>query len=154
MGRIKAVFGRVARRRDRGKPSPAPTPARPPADDGIVISYEPRMDGDADPGEVVWGWVAYEDDPTRGKDRPIVVVGRWGRDLCGVPLTSRERPGDPDRIPVGTGGWDPQRRPSWACLDRIMRLDPVDVRREGSALDRRAFERVVDEVRARELPRG
>ena len=151
MGRIKNVFGRVARRRDRGKPT-APAPA--PVADGIVISYEPNHDGDADPGEVVWGWVPYEDDPTQGKDRPIVVVGRWGRQLCGVPLTSKERPGDPDRLPVGTGAWDPERRPSWACLDRIMRLDPGSVRREGSALDERAFDRVVEEVRARELAQG
>ena len=118
--------------------------------DPIVVSYAPRRDGDADPGEVVWGWVPYEDDPTQGKDRPIVVLGHWGRDLCGVPLTSKERDGDPDRIPVGTGAWDAERRPSWACLDRTMRLDPRSVRREGAALDRRAFERLVAAHRARQ----
>jgi hypothetical protein len=149
MSRIQRVFGRFARRR-----GDEPQPPRPEPVDQIVVSYEPHHDGDADPGEVVWGWVAYEDDPTQGKDRPIVVIGRWGRDLCGVPLTSKERPGDPDRVPVGTGGWDSQRRPSWACLDRVMRLKPSSVRREGSALERRAFERVVDEFRARALPRG
>lgn len=134
MSRIKGIVGRFRKRRD---------------DDRIVVTYEPRLDGDADPGEVVWGWVAYEDDPTQGKDRPIVVLGRWGRDLCGVPLTSKERPGDPDRVPVGTGGWDSERRPSWACLDRVMRLQAAAVRREGSALERRAFERLVDAYHAR-----
>jgi hypothetical protein len=147
MSRIKAAFGRFARRRDRPTSPPPPAPRAP--DDEIVVSYEPRHDGDADPGEVVWGWVPYEDDPTQGKDRPIVVLGRWGRDLCGVPLTSKERPGDPDRIAVGTGAWDPQHRPSWACMDRVMRLVPTAVRREGSALDRRTFERVVDGFRDR-----
>ena len=72
----------------------------PAAQDTIVIAYEPRHDGDADPGEVVWGWVPFEDDPRQGKDRPIVVVGRWGVDLAGVPLTSKDRPGDPDRVGV------------------------------------------------------
>jgi hypothetical protein len=97
----------------------------------------------------VWGWVPYEDDPTQGKDRPIVVVGRWGRDLCGVPLTSKERPGDPDRVPVGTGAWDPDLRPSWACIDRVLRLRPASVRREGAALERRTFERVLEALGTR-----
>jgi hypothetical protein len=26
----------------------------------------------------VWTWVAYEDDPARGKDRPVLVVGAGG----------------------------------------------------------------------------
>ena len=134
--RLRARFGRRPAR-------------RPPPGDTIVIAYEPRRDGDADPGEVVWGWVPYEDDPSQGKDRPIVVVGRWGNDLAGVPLTSKPRPGDPDRVPVGTGGWDPERRTSYACLDRVMRLQPRSVRREGSALDRETFRRLVDALTAR-----
>ena len=47
------------------------------------LVYAPDLDGRADPGEIVWTWVVYEDDPTRGKDRPVLVVGRdsapcWG----------------------------------------------------------------------------
>ena len=37
----------------------------------MTTSYEPDPDGQPDPGEVVWAWVAYEDDPARGKDRPV-----------------------------------------------------------------------------------
>ena len=48
-----------------------------------VLEYNPELDGQADPGEVVWTWVAYEDDPRQGKDRPVVVVGRRGRVLLG-----------------------------------------------------------------------
>ena len=33
------------------------------------------LDGEPDPGEVVWAWVPYEDDPAQGKDRPVLVVG-------------------------------------------------------------------------------
>ena len=117
--------------------------------DRLVLSYEPHPDGDADPGEVVWGWVPYEDDPAQGKDRPVVVVGRWGADLAVVPLTSKARPGDPQRVPVGTGGWDPSGRPSWACTDRLLRFAPGSVRREGSTLDRDDFDRVVTELGTR-----
>ncbi|MBF0958680.1 MAG: growth inhibitor PemK, partial [Actinomyces sp.] len=41
-------------------------------------SYQPIMDGDADPGEVVWTWVPYQEDASVGKDRPAVVIGAQG----------------------------------------------------------------------------
>jgi len=28
------------------------------------IAYAPERDGQPDPGEVVWAWVPYEDDPS------------------------------------------------------------------------------------------
>ena len=42
------------------------------------IQYTPHLDGDPDPGEVVWTWVPFEEDPTLGKDRPVVIIGRHG----------------------------------------------------------------------------
>ena len=42
-------------------------------------SYAPEQDGDPDPGEVVWAWIPYEDDPKQGKDRPVIVLG-WERE--------------------------------------------------------------------------
>jgi hypothetical protein len=53
-----------------------------------LVEYAPRADGRPDPGEVVWAWVPYEDDPRRGKDRPVLVVGRRGRRLLVLALTS------------------------------------------------------------------
>ena len=59
------------------------------------IEYSPSLDGQADPGEVVWTWVAYEEDPRQGKDRPVLVVGRDGHTLLGLMLSSnRERDDD------------------------------------------------------------
>ena len=54
-----------------------------------TIIYSPDPDGTADPGEIVWAWVPYEEDPARGKDRPLLVVGRHGRNeytLLPVPV--------------------------------------------------------------------
>ena len=45
-------------------------------DDQLHIEYTPCLDGDPDPGEVVWTWVPYEEDPMQGKDRPVVIIGR------------------------------------------------------------------------------
>ena len=44
---------------------------------------------------------------------------------------------------IGTGDWDRQRRPSEVRLDRLLRLDPARVRREGSALPKAVFDEVL-----------
>ena len=71
------------------------------------LVYAPDLDGRADPGEVVWTWVVYEDDPSRGKDRPVLVVGRDSRTLLGLMLSSQDRHRD-DRewVGIGSGPWD------------------------------------------------
>ena len=70
------------RERDRiaGKTTRREVPPTEPVERGVRIAYTPDMDGDADPGEVVWAWVPYEEDPNRGKDRPVVVIGRASTD--------------------------------------------------------------------------
>lgn len=123
-----------------------------------TIRYAPRADGDPDPGEVVWGWIPFEEDHQQGKDRPALVVGRDSRWLLALMLTSRDHDRTPaDRadeerrgrvwLDVGTGGWDRQRRPSEVRLDRVIRLDPAAVRREGAALDRARFDAVAARLR-------
>lgn len=120
------------------------------------VSYAPATDGRPDPGEVVWAWVPFEDDHDRGKDRPTLVIGRDGPWLLALPLTSKdhdreaaqERASGRVWVDVGCGSWDARRRPSEARVDRIVRLDPATVRREGAALDRHTFERVAVAVRS------
>jgi len=120
----------------------------------VRTSYAPNPDGLADPGEVVWTWVPYEEDHTRGKDRPVLVVGRDGDWLLGLMLSSRDHDRDAAAevrygrrwIDLGPGAWDAQGRPSEVRLDRVVRVDPGAVRREGARLDRAAFDRVVTEL--------
>jgi PemK-like, MazF-like toxin of type II toxin-antitoxin system len=119
-------------------------------------SYEPNPDGQPDPGEVVWAWVAYEDDPSQGKDRPVLLVGRDGDDLLGLQLTSKDHDRDAEDearygrhwMDVGRGDWDREHRDSEVRLDRLLRLPAAEVRREGAALERQVFDAVV--VAARE----
>ena len=88
-----------------GRASPAPPPTRRPAitagrpvtNNSVPTAhrarrlvYAPDLDGRADPGEIVWTWVVYEDDPTRGKDRPVLVVGRDRPTLLGLMLSSQD----------------------------------------------------------------
>jgi hypothetical protein len=134
-----ALFGGRDRRSGRARREPAPTTRRVPV--GTRVEYSPDLDGAADPGEVVWTWVPYEDDPTKGKDRPVAIIGRSGTDLAGVPLTSKNR--GHGCVAVGSGGWDRSGRPSYAKVDQLIVVRERDVRREGSVLDRDRFDAVV-----------
>ena len=118
------------------------------------ISYCPDLDGDADPGEVVWGWIPYEDDHSKGKDRPSLVIGRDGRWLLVLMLTSKDKDrsdGAENRheiwVDIGSGPWDRERRPSEVRVDRVIRLAEGAVRREGAILDEKRFETVAAAVR-------
>jgi hypothetical protein len=126
----------------RGKPTPVSEKAR------LRISYAPRDDGDADPGEVVWTWIPYEDDPRRGKDRPVLVIGTVGSQLAVLPLTSKDHTGYGDCIELGSGAWDGSGRVSYLKLERILRVAPGKVRREGATLDRARFDVVIEQLEA------
>ncbi|WP_328827407.1 type II toxin-antitoxin system PemK/MazF family toxin [Nocardioides acrostichi] len=138
--------GRVARRLRRRVGQAAARVTR-----GLRVSYNPRTDGKPDPGEVVWAWVPYEEDAGRGKDRPVLVIARDRKNLYGLMLTSQDHDRDAAQeahwgrywLDIGSGGWDREGRPSEVRLDRLIRLAPDDVRREGAALDRPRFDRVV-----------
>ena len=112
------------------------------------ISYAPDLDGRADPGEIVWTWVAYEEDPSRGKDRPVLVVGRDRSTLLGLMLSSQERHvADRGWVGIGTGSWDYEGRASWVRLDRVLDVPEEGIRREGAILDHQTFELVARRLR-------
>jgi hypothetical protein len=118
-----------------------------------ALKYAPSPDGNPDPGEVVWTWVPFEEDHTRGKDRPVLLVGSHGQYLLGVMLTSKDhakghRYGR-DYVDVGTGGWDRQGRPSEAKIDRVLRIRPQDIRREGAVIGVGPFNLVAEGLRLR-----
>lgn len=156
-GRVAAGLRQPAARLRPGAPRPGTDrhrPAPPPArtghrGGGRSLVYAPQLDGQADPGEVVWTWVPYEDDPARGKDRPVLVVGRSGRTLHGLMLSSQdERDGQRHWLGLGPGAWDRQDRPSWVRLDRVVDVDENGIRREGAVLDQARFDVVAAALRA------
>ena len=113
------------------------------------VLYSPDLDGRADPGEIVWTWVVYEEDPSKGKDRPVLVVGRDRSTLLGLMLSSQERhAGDRNWIAIGIGGWDYDARASWVRLDRVLDVPEEGIRREGAVLERETFEKIAVRLRA------
>lgn len=129
--------------------------ADPPADAEFESEYAPELDGQPDPGEIVWGWVPYEDDPDQGKDRPVLLLAERDGQWLGLMLSSQDHDLDADDearygrywMDVGSGPWDSSGRPSEVRLDRLLVLPPDGIRREGAALPRDVFDAVVAAAR-------
>lgn len=160
-GRAAAASRRSGAGGGGARRTPTPAPALPEQTTGpggaypgdfrgaIRPVYAPDPDGEPDPGEIVWTWVPYEEDHTRGKDRPVLVVAHDGPWLLALMLSSRDhdaQPGEGRWLDLGTGEWDARRRPSEVRLDRVVRVDPAQVRREGAVLDRARFDQVVQSL--------
>lgn len=163
--RAVAPSGRPPRPRE---PEPAQASRPYPGDYAGVPSfdYAPELDGQPDAGEIVWAWVPFEEDFSRGKDRPVLLVGwdpsatehpsgatRW---LLALQLTSKDHDRDAEQerragrlwMDIGSGAWDVRGRASEVRLNRVVRVAPEAVRREGAVLDRQVFEAVAAAARA------
>ena len=155
---------KAARQQTRSAPRRTRTPAPPGRTTGypgdwtgpLDPVYAPEPDGEPDPGEIVWTWVPYEEDHTQGKDRPVLLVGHDGPWLLALQLTSQDHDRDAEQerragrlwIDIGSGPWDSRGRPSEVRVNRVVRVDPDAVRREGAVLSRDRFAQVAAAVRA------
>ena len=100
-GDVRGWMSRVAgllRRVPRATPA---TEAR----SGPDVAYRPRADGRPDPGEIVWTWVPYDENDGRGKDRPVLVIGRRGDRLLGLMLSSQDHDADAEDEARRVQGW-------------------------------------------------
>ena len=140
--------------RTSGSSAPKPSaPAATVASDGsdypgdyrdmINFEYSPSLDGDADPGEIVWTWVPFEEDHSQGKDRPVLLVGRDGEYLLALMMTSKDHNNrehaDSNYLDIDSGPWDPQGRASEVKLNRVIRVRPDSMRREGAIMPEDTF---------------
>ena len=154
---------RSARRSGPNTTVASPAPGRPANPAGgypgdfrgqVDIRYAPHPDGEPDPGEIVWAWVPYEEDHSQGKDRPVLLIGRDGPWLLALQMTSRDHDRDEEQerragrvwVDIGSGAWDRQGRPSEVRVNRVLRIDPDRIRREGAVLARERFDAVAEGV--------
>lgn len=143
------------------RPAPSPTSERPVAPRAnetveidpprrLTLTYAPQRDNAPDGGEIVWTWVPYEERDGRGKDRPVLVIGRAdATHSYAVRLTSKPHDGDRHYLALGTGEWDPQSRPSWIDVEQVYLVHDAGMRREAAALDRKRFDAVAAALVAR-----
>lgn len=162
---VRTLLRDVGKRPQRPHRSPAPpepgsgAPAasRYPGDfRGMpLVSYSPVPGKRPDPGEVVWTWVPYEEDSSRGKDRPVLLIGRDGAWLLALQLSSVDHDLDALQearsgrfwVDIGPGGWDAKGRRSEVRVNRVIRVDPAAVRRVSVSVSRETFDGVVAQMR-------
>ncbi len=111
----------------------------------IRPSFVPSLDGEPDPGEVIWTWVPYVENDGRGKDRPVLIIahldsGGW----AACYLSTKQHRGF---VSVGTGPWDSQGRESFLSPERVLRVTVQGMRRESMGVDRLHFDRAVQAVK-------
>ena len=112
---------------------------------GVV--YAPDMDGQAEPGEIVWIQVRTNQDI---QERTVIVVGHEGTDLLGLVIScDPSHQNDPRWLEIGSGPWDESGKPAWVRLDRMVRVPENTITRKGSFINRARFERVSHRLRAR-----
>ncbi|WP_309064302.1 type II toxin-antitoxin system PemK/MazF family toxin [Microbacterium sp.] len=116
----------------------------------LAVGYSPSRNRLPDSGEVIWTWVPYEENDGRGKDRPVLVIGRQTDDrVYAVRMTSRSRDGDRDYVPIGSGDWDSRGRESWVDIEQLYSVHADGMRREAAVLDAGRYGRVAEALIAR-----
>lgn len=110
------------------------------------IYYAPDMDGNAEPGEVVW--VTVPSHPPR--QRSMLVVGRERGEVLGLLISSEaEHASDERWLGIGAGEWNASGKPCWVRLDKTMIVPESDLHRSGTIIPQRRFERVANRLRDR-----
>ncbi|MCS4490525.1 growth inhibitor PemK [Corynebacterium sp. ES2794-CONJ1] len=126
------------------------TPAR--ADIAVVdtaeyprgLIYAPNMDGQVDPGEVVFFTRPSEPD----FERALIVVGRSGDKLLG--LITSPNPAhalSSSWAEIGAGPWDETGRNAWARLDKLVQVPEIVIRRQGAVIPPRRWESIANRLR-------
>lgn len=111
---------------------------------GLQPAYAPQLDGEPDPGEIIWTWVPYVENDGRGKDRPVLIIARIDRvSWAACYLSTKEHRGF---VSVGTGPWDSKGRESFLSPERVLRVTEHGMRRESTGIDRELFESAVSTV--------
>ncbi|MDN6353796.1 MAG: type II toxin-antitoxin system PemK/MazF family toxin [Corynebacterium sp.] len=112
------------------------------------VIYAPDMDGQADPGEVIWYHILPERNATP-ELRACVVVGRHRHTLLGMIISSNTDHADEDNwVPIGSGLWDPRGHECWARADRIDEIPEAEIHRRGVSMPERRYDRIAATLRA------
>ena len=130
--------------RDRRKAHAAKLVVAPTARVARSIYYAPDMDGQAEPGEVVW--VTVPSNPP--EERSLLIVGREHHDVFGLLISpEKQHDGKPDWLAIGSGPWEDSGDPCWVRLDKTLKVSEQDVHRRGTSIPERRFERIANALR-------
>lgn len=113
----------------------------------MAVIYAPDMDGQADPGEVVWVYIRTQ----KGGElelRALLIVGRKKHTLLGLLISSSERNStSPTWIDIGSGPWDPEGTESYVRLDKVLEIPESEIQRRGVSMPERRYDRIAARLR-------
>ncbi|AJE33829.1 hypothetical protein B842_09900 [Corynebacterium humireducens NBRC 106098 = DSM 45392] len=112
------------------------------------IYYAPDMDGQAEPGEVVWIWAPSDGPDLPPRERAMLVIGRDRHTILGLLISPNPKhAGAETWLDIGAGEWDASGRQCWIRLDRVLEVSEQGVRRQGALFPQRRFERIANRLR-------
>lgn len=116
-----------------------------------TIFYAPDLDGQVDPGEIVWFLAPVDAAAKEHSERAMLVVGRTRRrGVLGLLISpNASHSHDGNWMEIGSGQWDSLGRPCWIRLDRVLEVPDHALRRAGALFPRARFERVASALRSR-----
>lgn len=113
------------------------------------IYYAPDMDGQAEPGEVVWIWAPSDGLDKPPRERAMLVVGRDRHSILGLLISPNpQHDGEEAWLDIGAGEWDSSGRQCWVRLDRVLEVSELGIRRQGALFPQRRFERIANRLRS------
>ncbi|MCT1683336.1 type II toxin-antitoxin system PemK/MazF family toxin [Corynebacterium appendicis] len=141
---LKILNERMGNSPTRVRRRPARTRVVPTRDISRSIFYAPDMDGQAEPGEVVW----FNVPTTPLKERSMLVVGRDRHEVLGLLISANEdHADDSDWVAIGCGEWKATGEPCWVRMDKTLFVPETDLRRRGALFPARRFEHIADHLR-------
>lgn len=112
------------------------------------IYYAPDMDGQAEPGEVVWIWAPSDGPDAPPRERAMLVIGRDRHTILGLLISPNPKhAGAESWLDIGAGEWDAAGRQCWIRLDRVLEVSEQGVRRQGVLFPQRRFDRIANRLR-------
>ncbi|MEZ2122864.1 type II toxin-antitoxin system PemK/MazF family toxin [Corynebacterium sp. CCM 9204] len=153
---LEVINDRLGLNPDSGTPAHRSTKsattyaAQPTASMARSIYYAPDMDGQADPGEVVWIWVDTDGPGSPAKERAIIVIGRSRQHMLGLVISPNPGHAEEDNwLGIGSGPWDESGRQCWVRMDKVLEVPELGIRRQGAIIPRHRFERIANRLRSR-----
>ncbi|AZA14100.1 type II toxin-antitoxin system PemK/MazF family toxin [Corynebacterium choanae] len=120
----------------------------PTAEMARTIYYAPDMDGQADPGEIVWVRLPTPAGATAAEERPLLVIGRARQSILALAISASEaHEHDDNWQEIGAGAWDERGRVCFVRLDVTIEVPESAIRRQGAIIPKRRFDRVAGRLR-------
>lgn len=113
-----------------------------------AVIYAPDMDGQADPGEVVWVNIRTQKNGEL-ELRSVLIIGRRKHTLLALLISSNERFADsPNWIRIGSGPWEQEGNEAYVRLDKVLEVPESEIQRRGVSMPERRYDLIAARLRA------